>query len=283
MDMLGIEFQTVFGLPPVEFVNLAADLDCRYISTGLSGSMPNPFGYGPFSLREDSSLRNRLMAAMRSRDVSISLGEGFLVSPGGDVRDHAHDMDVMIELGVKRINTVSVDPDLGRTFDEFGVLCEMARARGLVMTTEFAPSLTVKNLDMAVAAVRHVDRPDFRVLIDTMHLVRGGHTAADLAAIDPDLIGYVHLSDNTLRQRGEVYRDDSIDRMFPGEGELPLEDILAVIPLNVVIGLEVPMRSKIEDRQRPEEIARQGVDCARQLLAAVQDRRSSRANGAATG
>ncbi len=274
MDMLGIEFQTVFGLPPVEFVNLAADLDCRYISTGLSGGMPNPFGYGPFSLRDDTSLRHRLVSAMRDRGVSISLGEGFLVSPGGDVRNHAHDMDIMIELGVKRINTVSMDPDVGRTFDQFAVLAEMAAVRGLEMTTEFAPSLTVKNLDMAVAATRHVGRPDFRILIDTMHLVRGGHTGTDLAAIDPALIGYVHLSDNTLEQRGAVYRDDSIDRMFPGDGELPLAEILAVIPRDIVIGLEVPMRSKIDGGERPEAIARHGVDVARRMLANVQDHRS---------
>jgi sugar phosphate isomerase/epimerase len=275
--MLGIEFQTVFGLPPVDFVNLAGDLECRYISTGLSGGMPNPFGYEPFSLRDDISLRRRLISAMHDRGVSISLGEGFMVSPGGDVRNHAHDMDVMIELGVKRINTVSMDPDLRRTFDEFGVLAEMAAERGLEMTTEFAPSLTVKNLDMAVAAARHVNRPDFRILIDTMHLMRGGHTAANLAAIDPALIGYVHLSDNTLKQRGAVYRDDSIDRMFPGDGELPLEEILAVIPRDVVVGLEVPMRSKIEAGVRPEVIARQGVDAARQMLAVVQGRRGPNA------
>jgi len=29
-DRLGIEHQTVLGLPPVEFVNLAADLQCRW-------------------------------------------------------------------------------------------------------------------------------------------------------------------------------------------------------------------------------------------------------------
>jgi hypothetical protein len=40
----GIEHRTVFGLPPVEFVNLAADLGCRYIAIALSGSPYNPHG-----------------------------------------------------------------------------------------------------------------------------------------------------------------------------------------------------------------------------------------------
>ena len=37
MHPLGIEFISVFGLPPVEFVHLAADLGCRHISTALVG------------------------------------------------------------------------------------------------------------------------------------------------------------------------------------------------------------------------------------------------------
>src|SRR5882724_8235171 len=120
MNRLGIENISVFGLPPVEFVNLAADLGCRYISTGLDPIDYNPHGYPRFSLREDKALRREMVAAMRDRDVSISLGEGFTIRPGLDVcEQRAADLDVMRELGVKRINTVSMDPDLGRTFDQF--------------------------------------------------------------------------------------------------------------------------------------------------------------------
>ena len=48
MERLGIEPLSVFGLPPVAFVNLAADLGLRYIAIMLS-AMPNPYGYPPFS------------------------------------------------------------------------------------------------------------------------------------------------------------------------------------------------------------------------------------------
>jgi hypothetical protein len=37
MRDLGIEFISVFGLPPADFVHLAADLGCRYVSTALTG------------------------------------------------------------------------------------------------------------------------------------------------------------------------------------------------------------------------------------------------------
>ena len=262
-----MEHQTVFGLPPVEFVNLAADLGCRHIAVALTGGPYNPHGYEPYSLRDDAGLRRRMTAAMRDRGVSISLGEGFNVRPGSDIRSAAADLDTMAGLGVTRINTVSLDPDLGRSLDEFGLLAEMAGARGMETTVEFAPSLTITDLDAALAAVRHVARPDFRLLIDTMHLVRAGNTASELAAIDPALIGYVQLSDNTVRQRGSVYREDSIDRMVPGEGELPLREIIAVLPPEVVIGLEVPMLSRAEAGEPTEERARRCVRAARELLA----------------
>ena len=131
MRSLGIELLTVSALPPVEFVNLAADVGCRYISTGLTAAPYNPHGYPSFSLRDDAGLRNQMISAMDDRDVSISLGEGCLVRAGADVRDLATDLDRFAELGVPRINTVSLDPDLGRSLDQFGALVELAAARGM--------------------------------------------------------------------------------------------------------------------------------------------------------
>ena len=86
MERLGIEPLSVMGLPPVSFVNLAADLGLNYIAIAMS-AMPNPYGYPPFSLMDDASLRRQTIAAMRDRGVSISLGDGFVVREGVDMRD----------------------------------------------------------------------------------------------------------------------------------------------------------------------------------------------------
>jgi hypothetical protein len=50
MDDLGIEYQTVLGFPPVDFVHLAADLGCRYISMKArgGGGPYNPYGHPSF-------------------------------------------------------------------------------------------------------------------------------------------------------------------------------------------------------------------------------------------
>ncbi|TCM20907.1 sugar phosphate isomerase/epimerase [Novosphingobium sp. PhB165] len=270
MARLGIEMISVFGLPPVEFVHLAADLGCRHISTGLTAAGYNPHGYAPFSLRDDAALRRATIAAMQERGITISLGEGMNVRAGSDVRDLAGDLDVMAELGAERINTVSLDPDLARSFDQFGILAEMVAARGMETTVEFAPSLSVPDLPTALDALRHVGRADFRLLVDTMHLVRSGAGAADLAALDPDLIGYIQFCDAPLEPRFESYFEESMfERVAPGEGELGLREIVAALPHDRVYALELPLRSEAEAGVGPHARLSKCVEAARRLLAEV--------------
>jgi sugar phosphate isomerase/epimerase len=270
VEQLGIELLSVFALPPVEFVNLAADLDCRYISTGLSAVPYNPHGYPSFSLRDDAALRAQMIAAMEDRGVAISLGEGCIVRPEAEARNLAADLDLFAELGVTRINTVSLDPDRARSFDEFGILVEIAAERGMETTVEASPGLTVGDLDTALAAIDHVGRPDFRLLIDTMHVVRSGSSADAVAALDPNLIAYVQLSDATLEPRFDSYMEEAMyERMVPGEGELPLRELLAALPDGLVISLEVPQRALAEAGVGPEERLGRCVEATRALLAEV--------------
>jgi sugar phosphate isomerase/epimerase len=267
MDRLGIEHLNVFGLPPVEFVSLAADLGCRYISTVFTPPRVNPHAYPKWSLREDPALRREMMAAMQDRGVSISLADGFAVIPDTDIRNCAADLDLMRELGVKRINAVSVDPDLHRSFDQLAVIAEMVAARGMETMLEFAPASPIADLRTAVAAVRHARQHSFRLLIDMMHLVRSGSNAADLAALDPGLIGYVQLCDVPLvSQHSDYIREARYERLAPGAGELPLLDLLTVLPRDVVLGIEVPQRSKAEAGIGPRERLEPCVAAARGLL-----------------
>jgi sugar phosphate isomerase/epimerase len=266
MSRLGIGFLGGFGLPPVEFVNLTADLGCRHMSTVVRGLPLVPLGYPPYSLK-DAKLRRDLLAAMNHRGVTISLGDGFLVLPGADMHTLAADLDALAELGVPRINVVSLDPDLARTFDQFAILTELAAQRNIQTVVEPVPGLTVGDLPTALAAREHVGRSDFRLLIDTMHLVRSGSGAADVAAIDPDHIGYAQLTDTTLGPRMDNYMEEAMfERMVPGEGELPLRDILSALPPDIVIELEVPRRSLALAGVSPIDRLRPCVEAAHRLL-----------------
>jgi sugar phosphate isomerase/epimerase len=272
MSRLGIGFLNGFGLPPVDFVNLTADLGCRYMSAVVQGQELLPLGYPPFSLK-DAALKKDVLAAMDDRGVAISLGDGFLVLPRTEVGRFRADLDVLAELGVPRINVVSFEPDLGRTFDQFAALTELAAQRGIETVVEAAPGLSVGDLSTALAAHAHVGRPDFRLLIDTMHLVRSGSGAIDLAAVDPACIGYVQLCDAPVRPSIDDYMEEAMfERMVPGDGELPLEDILSTLPPDLVIELEVPRRSLALAGVRPIDRLAPCVQAARRMLAEVPHR-----------
>jgi sugar phosphate isomerase/epimerase len=266
MNQLGIGFLGGFGLPPVEFVNLTADLGCNYMSVVVRGAPLLALDYPPFSLK-NPRLRQELLAAMNDRGVAISLGDGFLITPGAEMHAFAGDLDVLAELGVPRINVVSLEPDRGRTFDRFAALTELAAQRGIQTVVEPVPGLTIGDLPTALAAVQHVARSEFGLLIDTMHLVRSGSGAADVAAIDPGRIGYAQLNDTMVAPRGDNYMEEAMfERMVPGEGELPLRDILAALPPGIVIEIEVPRRSLALAGVSPIDRLSPCVEAARRLL-----------------
>lgn len=269
IDRLGIERLCVFGLPPIEFVTLAADLNCRYIGIGLEPMRYNPYGYAPWSLRKGPALRREMIAAMRDRNVSISLCEGFGVSPKTDVRDYAADLDALRELGGTRINVTSMDRDVQRTLDQFAIITAMAETLGIETTIEIGPG-PISGLPTALDAVRYVARPNFKLLIDTMHFVRGGAGAADIRALDPSVIGYVQLCDVPLVSKHSSYMEEALyERLPPGAGELPLVEILAALPEHVVLGLEVPQRSLVEAGVGPHERVGGCIKSALELLARV--------------
>ena len=271
MQAVGIEFISVFGLPPVAFTHLAADLGCRWISVVLEPLAYNPEGYPPYSLRKDAGLRRETKQALADRGVSISLVEGFVVRPGGDVGSYAADLEIAAELGAPCVSTLSFDPDLPRSLDQFALLAEMAAAAGVQTRLEFAPSCGVPDLPTALAAWRHVGREDFKLTLDTMHVVRSGASAADLARLDRAAVGYVQLCDAPRAPALPDYLEEArFERKAPGAGELPLVELLAVLPPIPVIGLEVPLRAQAEAGAGPRERMAPVVKAARELLAQVE-------------
>jgi hypothetical protein len=81
-----------------------------------------------------------------------------------------------------------------------------------------------------------------------------------------------------LRERAvATYRDDSSDRLPPGEGELPLVDILLALPASLPVGVEVPMRSRATAGMPARTCAQLAVEGARGVLAQVGAKREDAA------
>ena len=253
MNRIGIDALSVFGLPPVDYVNLAADLGCPTVSMGMAGVGPNLSESPPWTLH-DPALRAETGKALRDRGVTIALAEGFVILPNKNARDFAADLDAMAELGAERISTLAIAVDKRKALDELAELAGMAAKVGIRPVIEFVPIFTLATLANALEALRHIGDGRSGLLVDCMHLNRSGASADDLSAIDPELIGYLQLCDAPLVPSDPDYMHEAMyDRKIPGEGELPLLDILRAVPRDCPIGLEIPL----EARLRAGEDARQ--------------------------
>jgi sugar phosphate isomerase/epimerase len=129
------------------------------------------------------------------------------------------------------------------------------------------PTMEVKSFEQAVRVIKAAARPNASLAIDTLHMVRNGRFAADLAALDPALIGYVQLCDGKMMPPTADYYDEAVNnRMPPGEGEFPLADFLAVLPPDRALSLEVPVNRLRDQGMNATERARLILNAARKFL-----------------
>ncbi len=264
---LGIDFISVLGLPPVEFVALAAELGCPQISIGLSPITANPHHYPAWSMREDAALRRDFRRALADNAVTLSLGEAFLILPGTQMRDTEADLDAMRDIGLKKVNILALETDWPRAMAELALFTAMAQAREMQVTLELLPGAGVGSLAGALAALREVGNPNLRLLVDAMHAYRSGATSAEIAGLDPAIIGHVQLCDVPKTSELSYGEEARHSRLPLGEGDLPLAEFIAALPADMAIGLEIPMLGKAEAGIGPYERLKPSVEFARRLLA----------------
>jgi len=269
MHPIGLEYLTLYGTHPVDYIRIAAEAGCSQVSlfTGPVAVPESPAH--PPSILDDPGLRRDIRAALDGHGISVSLVEGFLVSPGHSVAAYDRTLDLLAELGASRINAVSFDA-LDRTVDELGTLAEMTAARGVTLTMEPCPLFTIDSFACALDIVRDVANPNLKLLVDTLHFCRSDGFAM-IDRIDPALIDYVQICDGPLvASSPEAYLDEALyDRLPPGEGELPLAKVLGRMPDGVTVSAETPMRRRRHAGFNDAQIAGLAVEGTRKVLEAV--------------
>jgi sugar phosphate isomerase/epimerase len=132
--------------------------------------------------------------------------------------------------------------------------CRLAAERGVSVALEFVPESGIPDLAAGHAIASMTGEPNCAVLLDTWHLARTGGTAADVRALPPGAIGAFQLADR-IKPAPDVTYVPMSGRSLPGEGELPLGEVVAAVLQNspgVTIELEV----------FSEELAAMTVDAA---------------------
>ncbi|HET9630140.1 MAG TPA: sugar phosphate isomerase/epimerase [Novosphingobium sp.] len=108
---------------------------------------------------------------------------------------------------------------------------------------------------------------DAGLTFDFLHLMRCGGSAGDVRAIDPALIRYVQVCDGKLSVPPEYLEvEGALLRLFPGEGEFPIAELLAAAPEHAIIGVECPNLARIQAGADPIDLAHEAMAAIRAFI-----------------
>ncbi len=161
--------------------------------------------------------------------------------------------EVLAALGVPALNVAHYlcEPTpFQQLVDIIGAICERARTRGVLILVEFMPEGSIPNLTTAAAIVRAVDAANCGVMLDTWHFYRTAGRLSELGNLPPGTIRAIQVSDAKADLQGSGATPPTRDRLVPGEGDIPLAEILTIATANcpdAIVGAEVFSRSLAAD------------------------------------
>jgi sugar phosphate isomerase/epimerase len=249
MKPLSLAHLTVLDVGPPRLIGLAAEAGFRAVGIRLCSPMPGGVAY---PMRAGSLELRETRRHMQAHDVAISDIEVVRVAADTNVQDYAGAFEAAAELDAHRACINIDDAERARVIDQIGALCDLAAPFGLALDIEFMIWRPVARLEDAVDVVKSTGKSNAFVLIDALHLIRSGGTVAQVATLDPALIGSVQLCDAPLVSppQSGIIDEARGNRLLPGDGELPLRELLATLPKDVPLAAEVPLARETDPLQR---------------------------------
>jgi sugar phosphate isomerase/epimerase len=255
-------YLTVNGVSLAESISIAAETGYESVGLRLLNRTPAEAVF-----RDEQALRE---AEQRFKDTGVTAldTEIFWLLPETNVRDYQALWDAMERLDSRLLLVLSRDPDLTRVLDNFSELCRRTAPHGIKPCLEFCKVTTVETIDQAVDIARQSGEPNARVLVDALHLSRSGGTPADVARTDPAWFEYAQLCDApaAIPDRERMFKEPG-DRLLPGDGGLPLVDLIRALPADLPIGIEAPVKAL--EHLPPEERATRALAGMRRVLEAA--------------
>ena len=237
---------TVLDTTPPELVTVAAAAGFRTIGIRLTAT-PS-VGIPPYDILSDGPLLRETLLRLADTGVSVLDTEFLRFEPEHPLGVPEGFLEVSARLGARNVLVMSAEPEEARTIERFCDLCDRAAPYGLHVGLEFAIYTGVRTLADAVRVVARSGRSNASVLIDALHFSRSGGVPADVARADPSLFRYAQICDAGPDMPGPgdtpaLVREARTGRLLPGEGVLPLAELVAALPDTLPLAVEAPCRA----------------------------------------
>jgi sugar phosphate isomerase/epimerase len=237
---------TVLDTTPPELVGVAAAAGFR--SVGIRLTATPSVGIPSYDILHDGPLLRETEHRLADTGVSVLDTEFLRFEPEHPVGVPEGFLEVSARLGARNVLVMSAEPEEARTVERFSELCDQATAYGLHVCLEFAIYTGVRTLAHAAHVVARSKRPNAAVLIDALHWSRSGGLPAHVATVDSSLFRYAQICDASPDMPGPgdtsaLIREARTGRLLPGEGVLPLAELVAALPDALPLAIEAPCQA----------------------------------------
>jgi len=178
------------------------------------------------------------------------------------VADYEPMLALSQRLGASDLLVHGADPDRTRLADNWGRLCDLAGRYGLAANLEPMPWVEISTIARANRILELAPRSNAAVLPDAIHFFREANRLEELAATKTRYLQFCDARREKPADMDEIRRQARADRLMPGEGGLDLRGLLAALPRDLPVCLEIPYARPLP----PLERARLALERSRPFL-----------------
>ncbi len=263
---LSLDHISVTDTTPSQLARLAAATGCTGICPFLHSMEVLP-AMPPYDLVTDNAERKATRALLDDLGLSVDLVYPFTMAGRTIVRDFVPALEATADLGASLANILCYDRDPVRRVENLVELSELAAPYGIDLAIEFYPPSQIRTLAEALALIEATGSASMGVVLDTLHLLRGGAIAESMALLGDPRIRVVQLADGPKEMPADrLEREAGLQRLLPGEGVFDFPALLRELHPDALFSVETPRQDAIEQGISTQDRAREAVDAARAVL-----------------
>ena len=237
---ISLAFLTLFELPPHEAIKIAAEVGYDMIGLRL---LPARLEEKSYPLLEDKNYLKTVTALLKSLSIKVSDIELIRIKSDFKTSNFKKIFECGAELQAQYVTVVIDDDNEARATENLFQLCQLGKQHQININLEFMPWTKVPDLNTSLRIINHINLPNAHILIDALHFDRSHSSLKDLAKVPSHFIKCLQVCDAKKDfdpSDEELIRVARSDRLFPGDGDLDLLQLLKTLPKDIVISVEVP-------------------------------------------